>query len=136
MAFADAHVPGWVDAVKEQYGQPTTRYACVGYCFGAPYVCNELAKATVSVGAFAHPAFLKESHFHKVKSELHLYPSNPNAGTNDVIRAIVPLMRRGGSHIRPAVKTQSTGYPPVWSEDVAAAIILRCRAWLCPQGRP
>ncbi|KAF4908661.1 Hydrolase tropI [Colletotrichum viniferum] len=62
-AFADVAVPKWVDAVKQRYGTETTGFACVGYCFGAPYVCDELAKKTVTVGAFAHPAFLKEHHF-------------------------------------------------------------------------
>lgn len=38
------------------------------YCFGAPYVCNELAREICAAGAFAHPAFLKESHFRKLKS--------------------------------------------------------------------
>ena len=73
MAFADEHVPTWVDAVKEGFGTPNTKYACVGYCFGAPYVCNELAKDTVTAGAFAHPAFLKESHFHKVQSQFAIH---------------------------------------------------------------
>lgn len=39
------------------------------YCFGAPYVCNELAGQTVTAGAFAHPAFLKDHHFHDLKSQ-------------------------------------------------------------------
>jgi hypothetical protein len=30
MAFADEHVPGWVEEVKKEYGKPNTRYACVG----------------------------------------------------------------------------------------------------------
>ncbi|KAL3435087.1 hypothetical protein BDV09DRAFT_185359 [Aspergillus tetrazonus] len=42
-------------------------YACVGYCFGAPYVCSELAKNTVNAGAFAHPAFLKKHHFANIR---------------------------------------------------------------------
>lgn len=71
IAFADAAVPKWVEAVKAQYGGAATRYACVGYCFGAPYVCNELAGDTVTVGAFAHPAFLREEHFRKIKSRFH-----------------------------------------------------------------
>ena len=29
-------------AVKKSYGTNTSKFACVGYCFGAPYVCNEL----------------------------------------------------------------------------------------------
>ncbi|KAM6529042.1 hypothetical protein FALCPG4_009994 [Fusarium falciforme] len=71
-AFADAAVPKWVDAVKKSYGASTTKFACVGYCFGAPYVCNELKGDTVTVGAFAHPAFLKEHHFHDLKKPLFL----------------------------------------------------------------
>jgi hypothetical protein len=42
------------------------------YCFGAPYVCNELAGEAVSAGAFAHPAFLKEHHFFNLKSSVSL----------------------------------------------------------------
>jgi hypothetical protein len=34
---------------------------------------NELAGKTVSAGAFAHPAFLKESHFSSIKSTLTLF---------------------------------------------------------------
>lgn len=66
--FADQAVPQWVQEVKAYYAGPKTKFACVGYCFGAPYVCDELAKETVTVGAFAHPAFLKEHHFHKITS--------------------------------------------------------------------
>lgn len=69
IAFADVTVPRWVDVVKKVYGSETTKFACVGYCFGAPYVCEELAKDTVTVGAFAHPAFLKEHHFANLKSK-------------------------------------------------------------------
>lgn len=47
---------------------------CLRYCFGAPYVCNELAGNTCSAGAFAHPAFLKEHHFRQIKSERELPP--------------------------------------------------------------
>ena len=28
--FAVAHVPGWIDAVKEKYSKPERKYACVG----------------------------------------------------------------------------------------------------------
>jgi hypothetical protein len=70
LASAMDATPGWIDAVKQQYGKPGTKYACVGYCFGAPFVCNELAGTTVSVGAFGHPAFLEEHHFSNLKSKL------------------------------------------------------------------
>jgi len=64
-AFAAVAVPKWIDAVKTQFGTPETKYAAVGYCFGAPYVMDALSKttSTACVGAFGHPAFLNESHF-------------------------------------------------------------------------
>ncbi|KAJ7582192.1 dienelactone hydrolase [Mycena floridula] len=63
-AFADENVPKWMEAVRQQFGDEKTKYASVGYCFGAPYVMNTLtAGSIVSVGAIAHPAFLNESHF-------------------------------------------------------------------------
>ncbi|KAK4508514.1 hypothetical protein PRZ48_002253 [Zasmidium cellare] len=76
-AFADSAIPGWISAVKEQFGTTSTKYACVGYCFGAPYVCNSLASVdgnepVCSVGAFAHPAFLKEHHFREIQQPLFL----------------------------------------------------------------
>ncbi|KAH6656894.1 hypothetical protein BKA67DRAFT_173469 [Truncatella angustata] len=68
-SFADVAVPAWVEAVREQYGKLETKYACVGYCFGAPYVCDQLSGSGVcSVGAFAHPAFLKEHHLISLSS--------------------------------------------------------------------
>lgn len=47
------------------------------YCFGAPYVCNSLAseggkEPACAVGAFAHPAFLKEHHFRRLSRPLFL----------------------------------------------------------------
>jgi dienelactone hydrolase len=74
-AFADENVPIWVAAVKKEFGKPGTKYACVGYCFGAPYVCDELASTepdACSAGAFAHPAFLKEHHFERLEKPLFL----------------------------------------------------------------
>ena len=51
--------------------------SCNRYCFGAPYVMNSLAPSRGSppvceVGAFAHPAFLKEAHFEKIERPLFL----------------------------------------------------------------
>ncbi|TAQ84209.1 hypothetical protein B7494_g7467 [Chlorociboria aeruginascens] len=76
MEFADKAVPPWIAEVKAQYGKDQTKYACVGYCFGAPYVCNELAGDTVTVGAFGHPAFLNEHHFFNLKKPLFLSCTN------------------------------------------------------------
>ncbi|KAF2429128.1 alpha/beta-hydrolase [Tothia fuscella] len=64
--------PGWIEAVKEKYGKENTKYACTGYCFGGPFVCNALGNGAVSVGAFGHPAFLEEHHFANLKGPLFL----------------------------------------------------------------
>jgi hypothetical protein len=70
VAIADEGVPRWSAAVKEKYGTPNTKYACTGYCFGGPYVCKELAPGgSCSVGAFAHPGLLTESHFENLASK-------------------------------------------------------------------
>jgi len=72
--FAEENVSGWVAAVKQKYGKKGTKYACVGYCFGAPYVMNSLSGSSpeCDVGAFGHPAFLKEHHFRDIQRPLFL----------------------------------------------------------------
>ena len=50
---------------------------CCSYCFGAPYVMNSISPDGSSppvcdVGAFAHPAFLKEHHFENIQRPLCL----------------------------------------------------------------
>jgi dienelactone hydrolase len=52
------------------------------YCFGAPYVCNELAGDEVAAGAFGHPAFLKEHHFMNLNSSSPLL-MQPLPGISD-----------------------------------------------------
>jgi len=64
MAFGLENVPKWMEQVAKQFGNDETKYASVGYCFGAPFVMNTLQSGTmVTAGAIAHPAFLHESHF-------------------------------------------------------------------------
>ncbi|KAK5698697.1 hypothetical protein LTR17_019861 [Elasticomyces elasticus] len=73
--YAKEHVDGWIAAVKQKYGKAGTKYACTGYCFGAPYVMHALSKASgpaCDVGGFAHPAFLKEHHFQNIEKPLFL----------------------------------------------------------------
>lgn len=67
--FANENVPKWFDAIRAKYGNETTKYACTGYCFGAPFVCNLLAGDSISAGAFAHPTSLKEEHFLSLRRE-------------------------------------------------------------------
>ncbi|KAH9885921.1 hypothetical protein F4778DRAFT_774182 [Xylariomycetidae sp. FL2044] len=89
-AYANDKVPVWVKEVKEQYGKPgitnSAAYRPCRYCFGAPYVCDELAGETCAAGGkqsgneypltpqtwFAHPAFLKDHHFRNIKQPLYL----------------------------------------------------------------
>lgn len=67
--FANENVPKWFDAVRAKYGNESTKYACTGYCFGAPFVCALLAGDSISAGAFAHPTALKEEHFLRLRRE-------------------------------------------------------------------
>ncbi|KAI0066689.1 alpha/beta-hydrolase [Artomyces pyxidatus] len=67
---ADPLVPVWVDAVKERYGLPTTKYATVGYCFGGRDVMTLAATEWLTVAAFGHPSMIDESHFKALKSPL------------------------------------------------------------------
>jgi len=69
---ADECVPKWLEAVKEKFGTTGTKYSAVGYCFGAPYTLDLGATSFIVAAAFAHPAFLEESHFEKVKAPLLL----------------------------------------------------------------
>jgi hypothetical protein len=61
---------GWVFLFRDSENSHSNQVSAMAlrYCFGAPYVCDELAKETVTAGAFAHPAFLKEEHFTNVTS--------------------------------------------------------------------
>ncbi|KAF2172045.1 hypothetical protein M409DRAFT_63541 [Zasmidium cellare ATCC 36951] len=101
-AFADSVVPKWISAVKEQFGTTSTRYACVGYCFGAPYVCKSLASVdgnepVCSVGAFAHPAFLKEHHFRQLERPLFLSCSEIDHTFDTASRRLaLEIMRQDG----------------------------------------
>ena len=53
MDFAEVAVPKWIEAVKSEYGKPDTKYACVGYCFGAPYVMELLAEDWMTAGSYS-----------------------------------------------------------------------------------
>ena len=59
-------------------------YLLIGarYCYGAPYVCDELSQSGIcTAGAFGHPAFLKESHFFNLTSE-SLLPHSERSGAD------------------------------------------------------
>ncbi|KAH9884650.1 Alpha/Beta hydrolase protein [Cubamyces lactineus] len=62
--------PPWIEAVREAYGGPNTKFFTVGYCFGGPFVLDLLATDWVTAGAIAHPAFLDGGHFRRLKKPL------------------------------------------------------------------
>ncbi|RDW79350.1 hypothetical protein BP6252_03988 [Coleophoma cylindrospora] len=64
----------WVKGVKEKYGtSENVEFACVGYCWGARFVCQQLSTEGIcKVGAIAHPSFLKESDIFKVNKPIFL----------------------------------------------------------------
>ncbi|KAH8113618.1 alpha/beta-hydrolase [Phellopilus nigrolimitatus] len=70
-AQAREHEPKWFEAIKNRFGQEM-KYTAVGYCFGAPFVCESGASGKVVAGAIAHPAFLNESHFRNMSVPLLL----------------------------------------------------------------
>ncbi|KAI0328449.1 hypothetical protein GY45DRAFT_1254953 [Cubamyces sp. BRFM 1775] len=65
--------PPWIEAVRETYGAcahlSDSCQTILGYCFGGPFVLDLLATDWVAAGAIAHPAFLDEGHFRRLKSE-------------------------------------------------------------------
>ncbi|TIC90387.1 Protein AIM2 [Colletotrichum higginsianum] len=105
LAFATETVPRWAAAVRERFAAELraetgteTRFACVGYCFGAPFVCDLLAgDDVVSAGAFAHPTALKEEHFTGLKKPLLLScAENDHAFPPESRRKAVDVLQREG----------------------------------------
>lgn len=93
VAYAKATVPKWTKAIAERYGKQTTKYCCVGYCFGAAYVINSLdADGFVSAGAVAHPTALTDEHFQNLGKPLLL-----SCAEDD--HAFPPKKRENAQHI-------------------------------------
>ncbi|KAH8113614.1 alpha/beta-hydrolase [Phellopilus nigrolimitatus] len=63
--------PKWYEAIKKRFGQET-KYTAIGYCFGAPFVCEAGASGKMVAGAVAHPGSLDESHFRNINVPLLL----------------------------------------------------------------
>lgn len=108
------------------------------YCFGAQYVCDELAGDTCTAGAFAHPAFLKEHHFEKLKS---IGPSAVWVRCETLLiclifhRATLPLLRRDRPYFRHRITQSSRGYHDRREERLSRPAVPRCRTRLCAERR-
>ncbi|KAG9943731.1 alpha/beta-hydrolase, partial [Aureobasidium melanogenum] len=63
----------WVKSVVEEFGGEGVKFGCVGYCWGARFVCRQLSiQGTCRVGVVAHPSFLKETHVKGVQAPLYI----------------------------------------------------------------
>ncbi|KAF2158508.1 hypothetical protein M409DRAFT_38208 [Zasmidium cellare ATCC 36951] len=57
--------PKWMKTVHSKYGRKgQAKFACFGYCWGAPFVCDQLSERGICVArAFAHHANLNDANF-------------------------------------------------------------------------
>jgi len=84
--------PRWIKAVREIYGEDA-KYSAVGYCFGGPFALEIATTDDVVAAAFAHPAFLNEDHFIKLKKPLllscaevdHTFPAESRRRAEDLL---------------------------------------------------
>ncbi|KAH7041518.1 dienelactone hydrolase [Microdochium trichocladiopsis] len=84
----------WVKNVKAQYGNGgKTKFGCVGYCWGARFVCVQLSDGGIcSAGAIAHPSFVKESHVQNSKGSIAFaVPSTDNLFTPEARARVVGI---------------------------------------------
>lgn len=108
------------------------------YCFGAPYVCDELAGNTVSAGAFGHPAFLNEHHFENLKSVfrlLSLYTLLIPTNTCLQLRASISLVLGCGPHVRHQIQTARPRNYAESEVPISAPAIFASRAWILVTGQ-
>ncbi|PVH99976.1 dienelactone hydrolase [Periconia macrospinosa] len=71
----------WIEGVQAKYGKhDDVKYAAVGYCWGARFVCAQLSKTGLCrVGAIAHPSFMKESHVTGLNAPIFFAAPNTDA---------------------------------------------------------
>ncbi|KIK60066.1 hypothetical protein GYMLUDRAFT_168638, partial [Collybiopsis luxurians FD-317 M1] len=90
--IAQEVTPKWWAAVKAKYGE--ARYCISGYCFGASYTMDIANSEDVVVAtSLAHPAFLNEEHFRKIKKPLmiscaeidHTFPAKERRIAEDIV---------------------------------------------------
>jgi dienelactone hydrolase len=96
MTFADDVVPKWVKAAKGEYAQKGTSFACVGYSFGARYVCDLLSTSTCTAGAIAHPSFLQQHHFANLQAPLFMSCAESDQTFDDEARNLAVSIMKGG----------------------------------------
>lgn len=137
VAFATANVPVWAAAAKAVFGRPdgASRYACVGYCFGAPYVLGLLATDGVAAGAFAHPSQLTEEQLRAVKREWLLVPL-PRACASLTVRTPAPVLCRARPRLSHRRAPPCRRHPHGAEDALPRAAVLQRRPRLCGARRP
>ncbi|KAF9481283.1 alpha/beta-hydrolase [Pholiota conissans] len=87
--------PKWIDEVRKIHGEDAL-YCSVGYCFGGPFTTDLAATDKVVAAAFAHPAFITEDQFRKVKKPLllscaetdHTFPTHARHKAEDILAEV------------------------------------------------
>ncbi|KAH0199009.1 alpha/beta-hydrolase, partial [Aureobasidium melanogenum] len=90
----------WVQSVVAEYGKQGTKFACVGYCWGARFVCHQLSTQGIcKVGAVAHPSFLKESHVEAVQAPLYIVaPADDELFPQEQRNRTQEILTKGETH--------------------------------------
>ncbi|KAI4718767.1 dienelactone hydrolase [Aureobasidium sp. EXF-10727] len=91
----------WAASVMDKYGKSEdVKFACVGYCWGARIVCQQLAtKGICKVGAMAHPSFMNESHVSGVHAPLYIAAPSADSLFQPEQRArTVEILTQGVKH--------------------------------------
>jgi len=128
-------VPKWIDAVKEQFGTPNTKYTAVGYCFGAPFVMELVATDWLTAGAFAHPGFLDEDHFRRAKQPIllscaeidHTFPTESRRKAEDIlveVKTPYHIQVFGGAEHGFAVRGNDKDKFSRWAKEQSAEAII------------
>ncbi|KAI9069685.1 alpha/beta-hydrolase [Trametes sanguinea] len=110
--------PPWIEAVRAQYG----------YCFGAPFVMDLLAADWVTAGAMAHPAFLDEGHFRRLKQDDFTFPSPARRRAEDIMvaqKATYYIQIFSGAFHGFATRPDPRLRAERWAKEESASAVLR-----------
>ncbi|KIW04476.1 uncharacterized protein PV09_04235 [Verruconis gallopava] len=94
-SYAQKQCPKWMQAIASRYSKDSTKFAAVGYCFGAPYAMEAISlNGLASAGAFAHPTALTEEQFKAITRPLmlscaendHAFPADKRRRAEDILK--------------------------------------------------
>ncbi|KAI0652747.1 alpha/beta-hydrolase [Trametes meyenii] len=140
--------PPWIAAVRAKYAYAyvmgnnndtldacvyiacagATKFFAVGYCFGAPFVMDLLAADWVTAGAFAHPAFLDEGHFRRIKKDDFTFPHAARRRAEDILveqKATYFIQIFGGASHGFATRPDPALKAERWAKEESARAVLQ-----------